>query len=191
LAKYAVLFDACVLYSMGLRDLLMELAITDTFRARWTDDILDEWVESILKKRPDISKQGLKKQRLLMNTHVRDALITSYKSIIPSLKLPDLDDRHVLAAAIRGRVDAIVTFNLKDFPSSALVAYDVEIQHPDDFLVNLYDMYPAQVLTGMKRVRKRLKNPPYSVEEHLRAFQSAGLIKFVAALQANIQLLHD
>ncbi|MCB0307755.1 MAG: PIN domain-containing protein, partial [Bdellovibrionales bacterium] len=114
MAQYTALFDACVLYPMGLRDLLMELALTDTFRARWTNEILDEWVDAIHERRPDIPKQNLSKQRALMNDHVRDALIENYQDLIPTLSLPDPKDRHVLAAAIRGRADAIVTFNLKD-----------------------------------------------------------------------------
>ena len=189
MAQYTALFDACVLYPMGLRDLLMELALTDTFRARWTDEILDEWVDAIHERRPDIPKQNLSKQCALMNDHVRDALIENYQGLIPTLSLPDPKDRHVLAAAIRGRADAIVTFNLKDFPKTTLGQYGIEAQHPDEFLIHLYDLYPAHVVTALKRVRKRLKNPPYSVAEHMEALQRYGLVKFVATLQPDIQLL--
>ncbi len=75
----------------------------------------------------------------LMNSHVRD-LITNYEYLIPRLQLPDPDDCQVLAAAIIGGVDVIVTTNLSDFPQSILNQYDIEAQHPDDFISDLLDL---------------------------------------------------
>jgi len=74
---------------------------------------------------------------MLMDQHATDALVTGYEELIDGLHLPDPDDRHVLAAAIRGRADVIVTCNLKDFPAGALKSYGIEAQHPDEFLLNL------------------------------------------------------
>jgi PIN domain len=72
-----------------------------------------------------------------MNAHVRDCLVTGYEDLIPALDLPDPDDRHVLAAAIRGRADVIVTCNLADFQADQLAHYGIEARHPDDFLLSL------------------------------------------------------
>ena len=94
----------------------MELAIQAPIQARWTDQIHDEWIRNLLKRRPDLTQRQLDRVKMLMNQHVRDCLITQYEDLIPSLKLPDPGDRHVLAAAIKGKVDIILTFNLKDFP---------------------------------------------------------------------------
>jgi hypothetical protein len=88
-----------VLYSASLRDLLVQLALTDLFQARWTDEIHDEWVRNVLANRPDISPESLARCRL-MDLHVTDCLVTGYESLIPTLTLPDANDRHVLAAAI-------------------------------------------------------------------------------------------
>lgn len=115
-SHFTVVYDACVLYPAPLRDLLMRLALTDLYRARWTDRIHDEWMHSVLKQRPDLKREDLERTRELMNAHVRDCLVTGFEYLIPVVELPDPDDRHVVAAAIHAGADLIVTFNLQDFP---------------------------------------------------------------------------
>lgn len=100
---FTALYDACVLFPAPVRDLLLHLAVTDQFRARWTDAIHEEWIRAVLNSRPDLSRKRLERTRRSMDAHVRDALITDFEDLIPTLTLPDPDDRHVLAAAIRGR----------------------------------------------------------------------------------------
>ena len=134
-----VLYDACVLYPAPLRDLLMQLALADLFQARWTDEIHDEWTRNVLADRPDITPASLARCRRLMDEHVPDCLVTGYEPLIPTLTLPDPDDRHVLAAAIHGGAELIVTFNLGDFPASVLEPYDIEAVHPDEFIARLWD----------------------------------------------------
>lgn len=116
ISNFTVIYDACVLYPAPLRDLLMRLALTDLYRARWTDMIHDEWTRNVLKQWPDLKAEDLERTRSLMNAHVRDSLVTGFEHLIPSVELPDADDRHVVAAAIHGGASLIVTFNLKDFP---------------------------------------------------------------------------
>ncbi len=112
------ILDACVLYPAPLRDFFMHLALLDTFRARWTQTIHDEWMRNVLQNRPDLRREQLGRTRELMNAHVRDCLVEDYEGLIDTLELPDANDRHVLAAAIRAKADAVVTFNLKDFPKN-------------------------------------------------------------------------
>jgi predicted nucleic acid-binding protein len=145
----------------------MQLALTDLFRARWTDKIHDEWIRNLLKNRPDLTLEKLTKTKDLMNSHVRDCLVTGYEELIPSLTLPDRDDRHVLAAAIKGQVDVIVTFNLKDFPKNVLDNYEIFAEHPDEFISNLIDLKPLKVARAAENCRKRLKNPSKSIDEYL------------------------
>lgn len=90
IANFTALYDACVLFPAPLRDLLMQLALSDLFRARWTDQIHDEWIRNVLKTRPDLSLMQLTRTKELMNSHVRDCLVTGYKDLIPSLQLPVL-----------------------------------------------------------------------------------------------------
>ena len=118
-----------------------------------------------------------------MDESTRDCLITEYEVLIDSLQLPDPDDRHVVAAAITGRVDVIVTFNLKDFPADILSAYNLEAQHPDEFIAHLCDLAPSAVYTAAKAVRARLKNPPKSVSEYLEILAKQRLPKTVDFLR--------
>jgi hypothetical protein len=120
MSSYTALLDANVLYPAPLRDLLLQLAVTDLFKARWTADIHREWIESLLKGRPDLQRTMLERTRDLMDSHTRDCLVSGYQDLIPSLRLPDPNDRHVLAAAIVGRCDVIVTQNTKDFPDDSV-----------------------------------------------------------------------
>jgi predicted nucleic acid-binding protein len=108
---FTVVYDACVLYPAPLRDLLMRLTLTDLYRASWSNQIHNEWINAVLRNRPDLSKAQLERTRSLMNAHVRDALVDGYQTLIPALELPDPDDRHVLAAAVQCGADLIVTFN--------------------------------------------------------------------------------
>jgi predicted nucleic acid-binding protein len=130
MATLTALFDACVLYPAPLRDLLMRLATTELFRAQWSGAIHDEWIRSVLEQRPELRAQ-LARTRQLMDAHVMDSLVTGYERLIETLDLPDPDDRHVLAAAIAGGADVLVTKNLKDFPADRLAPFGIEAQHPD------------------------------------------------------------
>jgi hypothetical protein len=103
--------------------------------------------------------------------------------LIPSLQLPDPDDRHVLAAAIVGRCDAIVTQNLQDFPDEALVPHGIEVVHPDAFLHAQLEFEPAIFCTAVRKVRARLKNPPYSVADYLDTLIRQGLVPTVSELR--------
>jgi predicted nucleic acid-binding protein len=182
-ASFTALFDACVLYPAALRDLLMHLALTDLFRAKWTDKIHDEWIRNLLKNRPDLKMEQLHRTRDLMNNNVRDCLVLGYEDLISSLTLPDANDRHVLAAAICAGADVIVTYNLSDFPAVFLEKYGIEAQHPDEFIIHLIDLAPAAVCEAVKRQRTSLKNPPRSVEELLAIYQSQGLTQTIAELR--------
>jgi hypothetical protein len=118
-----------------------------------------------------------------MNLHLRDCLVTGYEPLIRGLTLPDPNDRHVLAAAIRCGADTIVTFNLKDFPEDALNLYGIEAQHPDAFLGCQLDLAPNVVCSAAKQQRGGLKNPPMSVEEYLASLERQGLPQTVSSLR--------
>jgi hypothetical protein len=178
-----VLYDACVLYPAPLRDLLMQLALTELFRARWSDAIHDEWTRSVLAARPDIKPESLARCRELMDRHVPDSLVVGYEPLIPTLALPDPDDRHVLAAAIHAQAELIVTFNLGDFPGSVLSGYGIEAIHPDEFIVRLWDEDAGSVLIAAKLHRASLKRPPKTPAEYLRTLEQCRLTETVARLR--------
>jgi predicted nucleic acid-binding protein len=120
MSSYTAILDANVLYPAPMRDVLIEIAVTDLFKAKWSEDIHREWIDSLLRNEPRRDRAALERTRDLMNRAVRDCLVTGYEPLIQSIALPDADDRHVLAAAIVGRCDMIVTQNLKHFPEAAL-----------------------------------------------------------------------
>lgn len=182
--NFTVIYDACVLYPNTLRDLLMELATKNIFRAKWTEEIHQEWMRNVHKNKPEISLEKLNRVKELMNENVLDSLVTGYEWIIPSLNLPDKDDRHVLAAAIKARAAVIVTTNLKDFPPSELEKYEIEAQHQDTFITNLIDLYPVQVIEAIYRCHKRLKNPPCTLNEYLLKLQKQELPNTVSMIKA-------
>jgi predicted nucleic acid-binding protein len=154
--QYTVVFDACVLYPAPLRDFLLRLSTTGLFAAKWTDHIHDEWVRNVLKSRPDLEGK-LPRTRDLMNRAVPDALVTGYETLIEKLELPDADDRHVLAAAIRSGAQAIITFNLKDFPDDALAQYGIEAIHPDLFIEHQLDLHQGGCYSNSQTAQNGVK----------------------------------
>ena len=183
MATFTAIYDANVLYPAPLRDFLMHLALTDLFRARWTDEIHDEWIRNVLNDRPDLTLEQLTRTKELMNAHVRDCVVEGYRQLIPSIELPDPNDRHVLAAAIRCSADVIVTFNLNDFPAESLAQYEIEAQHPDEFILHLLDLNPGKVCAAAERHRRTLKNPPKAPAEYLDTLLKQGLPQSVATLR--------
>lgn len=127
--------------------------------------------------------------RDLMNSHVRDCLVTGYETLIHAITLPDPDDRHVLAAAICAGADLIVTFNLRDFPERDLKPYGIEARHPDDFLTSLLDLASTIVCAAAKRHRASLKNPPKDVDEYLATLEAQGLAQTVSSLRRFAELI--
>jgi predicted nucleic acid-binding protein len=188
-SQFTVVYDACALYPAPLRSLLMYLALTDLFRAKWTDAIHEEWMRNVRKDYPDITQAQLERIRDLMNAHVRDCLVTEYEDLIGALTLPDPDDRHVLAAAIRAGAGVIVTTNLVDFPKETLTKYGIEAQHPDEFIMHLLDLAPHLVCSAAKKQRESLKNPPLTVEQYLESLERQGLPQTVSALRQFAELI--
>lgn len=188
-SHFTVVYDACVLFPAPLRDLLMEVALKGIFRARWTDAIHEEWIRNVLQRRPDLKPEQLQRTRSLMNANVLDCLVTGYEPLIDAITLPDPDDRHVLAAAIRAGADVIVTFNTKDFPPESLQPWGIESQHPDDFLSFQFDLAPHVLCEAARQTRARLKHPRKTVDEYLTTLEAQGLPQFIAALRRFSELI--
>lgn len=174
--------DACVLYPGPLRDFLMHLAVLDTFQAKWTEEIHTEWIRNVLKNRPDLKAEQLERTKQLMNAHTRDAVVENYEYLIDSLKLPDENDRHVLAAAVYAKASLIVTFNLRDFPADELSSHTVEAIHPNEFVKRLIENDADSVFLAAERQWKSLKNPPKPLVEFLDILASNGLVETVKYL---------
>jgi predicted nucleic acid-binding protein len=175
-------YDACVLYPAPLRDLLVRVALAGLVRAHWTDQIHDEWTRNVLANRPELAASSIERSRRLMDAHVHDALVVGYENLIPGLTLPDPDDRHVLAAAVHSGAGVVVTFNLSDFPPTALAPHSIEAVHPDEFVMRMLDGQPRTTCEAVRQQRLALKKPPKTVEEFLPVLAQCGLVRTAAAL---------
>jgi predicted nucleic acid-binding protein len=183
---FTAVYDACVLHPPSVRDLLVRLGRTGLFAARWSETILDEMVESILRRRPDIEPARLARTRHLMCEAVPDCLVTGYERLIDGLELPDPDDRHVLAAAIRANAQVIVTSNLSDFPAVQLDPYSIEAQSPDQFVLHLVDLAAATVAAVIAQQADALRNPPQTLGDLLDRLARNGLPRAVAGLREHL-----
>jgi predicted nucleic acid-binding protein len=184
---FVVLYDACVLYPAPLRDLLIRLANAGIVQARWSERILDECFENILRNRPDLSPAALRRTRELMCDAVPDCLITGYEPLEGAITLPDPDDRHVVAAALRAGAQVIITFNIADFPPHSLTPFDIETKHPDDFVLESVDIAPGAVVRCVTEQAAALKNPPQTVAQLLDTLGNLGLVRSVARLKELLQ----
>ncbi len=163
-----VLYDANVLYPAPLRDLLMQLAFEEIIQAHWTKEIHEEWIRNIIQNRSDLNLKSMQAVAELMNSSVEGALLQGFEALILNLTLPDPDDRHVLAASIHGKVQKIITNNLKDFPASHLEPYELVAQSPDEFILELLETNNQQVLSALRNVQSRLRKPPVPMPIYYR-----------------------
>ncbi|MDA8000714.1 MAG: PIN domain-containing protein [Alphaproteobacteria bacterium] len=189
MTRSIALLDANVLYSSFTRDIFTGLASTGAFYGRWTDEIHQEWMRALRRNDPLTTPEKLERIRARINESSPDGLIVGYKSLIAKLTLPDPDDRHVLAAAIVGRCDTIVTQNLKDFPDEYLARYQIGAQTPDTFLMNQMRRDADLFCETIRKVRNFLRNPPYSVERYLSDLRKGGLAGTASALEKHAHLL--
>lgn len=149
---FVVVLDANVLFPVRIRDVIFSFAKEGLFRARLTDMILAEWTRNLLRLRAEL-EASIRRQEALIREHFEECFVEGYEPLIAGLDLPDADDRHVLAAAIRSSAQVIVTENHKDFPAVVLVQYDVETLGADDFLANTYALFRRGAARTLRNMR--------------------------------------
>jgi predicted nucleic acid-binding protein len=180
---FLVIYDASVLYPPTLRDVLIRVAQEGMVHAKWTNRILDETFNAIEKTNPHLDPARLARTRELMSGAIRDCLVVGYEPLIDVVELPDPDDRHVLAAAIRARAQVIVTSNTKHFPADALSPWDVVAKTPDEFLLDQFFLSGPMLYGAIQRVADSWRNPPGTVSDVLDRLERTGLVEAVARLR--------
>lgn len=178
-----MVYDANVLHPASLRDLLIRLACTGLYRARWTATILDEMVTSVIRANPELDRARIVRTRHLMIEAVPDCLVTGYEPLVEAIELPDQDDRHVVAAAIRCNAEVIVTNNLRDFPNQTLSQFGIEAQSPDLFVRHLLQIAFDEVVSTVRRQAEALSQPPRSYNQILDRLAQVGLPRTVATIR--------
>ncbi|MFN4232799.1 MAG: PIN domain-containing protein [Thermus sp.] len=180
-----------MLYPASIRNLLVGLALKDLVRLRWSERVQEEWIANLLRNRPDLEEKRLRQLALQITGALesQEPLVVGYENFIPLIDLPDVNDRHVVAAAVAGKAEAILTFNLKDFPQSVLEAWDLVAYNPDEYLMELLGELirekgvPHELLDVLKSQRAHLKNPPLGPDEFLNSLERSGLKALVQALR--------
>lgn len=162
---------------------MMWLAVHGLIRPKWSEQIHEEWMRNVLKDRPDLTRAQLEHTRRLMDKHGGDCLVTGHEQHIAGLTLPDMDDRHVVAAGIEAGADAIITWNLGDFPTAVIDGYGIEVRTPDQLVCTLLDASATDVLAAMRQHRESLKNPVKSPVEYLETLTLQGLKESVERLR--------
>jgi len=180
---FVVIYDANVLYPSLLRDVLIRVAQRGMVRARWTERILDEVFMNLVSNRPDLDRTKLARTRELMNAAVRDVLVEGYEPLIPTVTLPDENDRHVVAAAIRAQAQMVVTTNLRDFPSNELGKWNIEAKHPDDFLVDQFHLDAIALHVILQQIADSATRPPLTFADVLDGLERCGITQATALLR--------
>lgn len=179
---FVVLYDSNVLYPNTVRDLLIRLARHGIVQAKWTEQILDE-VQEALRRNGVGDDEKRTELRRRMNGAVRDCLVTGYESLVEGLKLPDPDDRHVLAAAIKAGAQVIVTNNRKDFPSDYLTNWGIERKTADDFVMDLIDLDDRVVYGCVMEIANSRTQKPVTFDDVLDQLEKSQLIGAVSMLR--------
>jgi hypothetical protein len=188
--RYTALLDACVLYPMAVCDALMSVSATGIYAAKWTRRIDEEWTRTLeeQRNRPP-GTFSFRRDQMHAACPDWEVLPEAWQPLESCIKLPDPEDRHVVAAAIAGHADCIVTANLKDFPAEILGPLGIEALHPDSFLVAQLDLDAFSVLPAFKGMRARLRNPAFTAAAFADAMERNGLIETAQFLRQALELI--
>ena len=181
--SFPAFFDTNVLYGALLNDFILELADRGLFRPLWSKDILFELAKNLMKNGEDPTL--VEKRVGTMQRYFADAMVTGYDDMVPAMT-NDPRDRHVLAAAVRGGAEVLVTFNTKDFPAESVEPFDLDVVHPDDFLLDQLDLYYEPTLRALVDLVEGYDSPAMTVDDFLLALTRAGVPKFVDAARAKL-----
>lgn len=176
--SFPALLDTNVLYGALLNDFFLELADRGLYRPLWSADILEELRRNLI--RGGEGDRLVEKRIATMATYFPDAMVDGYESLIPSMTC-DPKDRHVLAAAVRGGAEVLVTFNLRDFPEASTAPFDVEVVHPEDFLLDQLDLHHAPTLRALVELVDGYNSPAMTIDDYLLVLTRAGVPRFADA----------
>ncbi|MHC5599210.1 MAG: PIN domain-containing protein [Nostoc sp.] len=150
---------------MYLRDTLLCMSEAGLYVPRWSQEILDGATRNLVNIGRLTTLQAIR-----LEERIKEAFPTAIIAVpdnIVQLMTNHPSDRHVLAAAVVARANIIVTSNLKHFQDRDLAPWQIEAKSPVEFLSELYNLYPQQVIAVLQRQSQSLKKPPISFFELL------------------------
>lgn len=181
-ARFTAVIDANVLYPVVIRDYLMWLALYELYSPKWSQEILEEFCQIFPKRNSQYSLDRIRNQISMMNNACPDAEVKNYETLISSINLPDPDDRHVAAAAVKCNANVIVTHNLKDFPNHYLEKLGLRAVDPDTFIADMIDLSPNQCCEAFRQMVLSKRKPPYDEPQYLEILRKNGLKQTVEEL---------
>ncbi|GGD69519.1 PIN domain-containing protein [Microbacterium murale] len=181
--SFPAFFDTNVLYGALINDFILELADRGLFRPLWSKDVMAELAKNLVANGED--PRLVEKRVATMEHYFADAMVTGYADLVSTMT-NDEKDRHVLAAAVRGGAEVLVTFNMKDFPADSVEPFDLEVVHPDDFLLDQLDLFHAPTLRALVELVEGYDSPTMTIDDFLLALIRAGVPKFAEAVRARL-----
>lgn len=189
-ARYTALIDACVFYGILKTDALLSLSSRGLFSAMWSVRIEEEWVGHLLNKMPDNRAEIIRRRdQVRLAAPDWEVCPNAIAKLEGCLSLPDMDDRHVLAAAIIGHADCIVSDDKTGFKDEIVSEYKIEVIDTDSFIINQLDLDEYQALASLKAMRQRWKKPGATPEEFCAVFEKRQLLLTAQRLRERIELL--
>lgn len=188
--RYTAFIDACTLAGTLKRNLLLTLAEAEFFRVRWSARVMDETEAAIVKilsgKGVDDAGERGRRARSAMEAAFEDAIVADYDVFLSScVGLPDENDAHVLAAALKTQAAAIVTENLKDFPEEILGRLNMEARSADQFIADTIALDPGRAVAAIRKMRERFKRPEKTAAVMLLEMEADGLTETVDVLRTH------
>jgi hypothetical protein len=181
--RFKVVLDACTLFPMLPRDVLLTLAAHGFFSPKWSPQIRTEWSRNLIarmqQRSPDVDAQH-RVGRIVaaMDAAFPDASVATELPIPDILEPVNAKDRHVVVTAIATHADAIVTFNITDFAAAHLKEHlQIDVLHPDDFIMDLVDLNEKRAVAAFRELRARKTNPPWQTCELVQRLRDTGLVQ--------------
>lgn len=178
---FPVFLDTCALFGSVLNDLMLRLAEAGTYRPLWSRDVLDELERNLVSRRLVPPEKAARRVRTMRDSFP-GALVTGYRDLEGALQC-DPEDRHVLAAAVRGNAALLVTFNVTDFPSCSTDDFDLVVDTPDEFLLDQLGLFPDIVVACLRQQVHDYRHPTMTWEALLERLERAGVPRFVAVVR--------
>lgn len=171
--RFTAVLDTNVIYPVIVRDILLWFAYYELYTPKWSAQIFVEWQQVM--ERKGVPHEEAKQRTHVANLAFPDALVTNYQGLLKTLSLPDPDDCHVLAAAIKTNANIIVTDNLKDFPETYLDSFGLKAKSADDFLTDIIDLNHEIAVQAFREMVLNKRNPPLDEYQVLDRFRKCGL----------------
>ncbi len=184
MAAFPAFLDTCAIYGGYLCDTLLRLAEGGVYRPLWSVGVLDELCRNLTEK-AGVSDEAAAHRISEMRESFPDAEVRGYESLAESMTC-DPKDRHVLAAAVRGGAEVLVSFNVSDFPAASTAPYDIAVVNPDDFLLDQLDLYPGATLAALRAQAASYKSPAMSVENLLGRLAASGVARFASEARRHL-----